>query len=167
MVLSTVFGAQAAKLSMVFEPVWHSKPRRRQAGVEQLGSPFAANGRPTRASGAAWLCIHAQPRSPGGPLAWPPFTTTSEHNLKDIIDTGLRGGAKVVVSTVARNLKDCGSFASDHRPGLSAEKLSRWDGLYQVGSPSARGGPASGGDPSSFQQAAKLDDSYAGMSIFR
>ncbi len=55
-----------------------------------------------------------------------------EHNLKDIIDTGLRGGAKVVVSIVARNLKDCGPFASDHRPGLSAEELSRWDGLYQV-----------------------------------
>jgi hypothetical protein len=33
-----------------------------------------------------------------------------ERNLNDIIDAGLRSGAKVLVSTVARNLKDCGPF---------------------------------------------------------
>ena len=63
-----------------------------------------------------------------------------EHNLNDIIDTGLRGGAKVLVSTVARNLKDCGPFASDHRPGLPAEELSRWDNLYQTESGRKRRG---------------------------
>jgi tetratricopeptide (TPR) repeat protein len=85
-----------------------------------------------------------------------------EQNLNDIIDIGLRSGAKVLVSTVARNLKDCGPFASEHRPGLTAEELSRWDGFYQAGiraQEAARDAAA----VASFEQAAKLDDTFAGL----
>ena len=83
-----------------------------------------------------------------------------EDNLNDIIDIGLRSGAKVLVSTVARNLKDCGPFASEHRPGLTADELSRWDDFYQTGIRAQEAGrPADA--IGSFGQASKLDDTYA------
>ncbi len=69
-----------------------------------------------------------------------------QRNLNDIIDIGLHSGAKVVVSTVARNLKDCGPFASDHRPGLSAGELSQWDNFYQAGIQAQEAASLGGGD---------------------
>src|SRR3954454_16473488 len=41
-----------------------------------------------------------------------------ERNLRDTIDLAQRFGAKVIVSTVATNLKDCAPFASLHRKNL-------------------------------------------------
>jgi tetratricopeptide (TPR) repeat protein len=83
-----------------------------------------------------------------------------EQNLNDIIDVGLRGGAKVLVSTVARNLKDCGPFASEHRPGLPAGELSQWDNFYQAGIRSQQAGRAAEAIDF-FRQAAKIDDTFA------
>ena len=83
-----------------------------------------------------------------------------ERNLNDIIDAGQRSGAKILVSTVARNLKDCGPFASDHRPGLPAEELSRWDNFYQAGVREQAAGRAAEAS-ASFGQAVKLDDTFA------
>jgi len=42
-----------------------------------------------------------------------------ERNLADILRTGTSHGAKIVVSTVISNLKDCAPFASEHRPDLT------------------------------------------------
>lgn len=41
-------------------------------------------------------------------------------NLNDILEAGVRAGAKVVLSTVASNLKDCGPFASLPAPTTPA-----------------------------------------------
>lgn len=56
-----------------------------------------------------------------------------EQNLDAILDLGHRSGARVLVGTVCRNLKDCGPFASDHPPGLVAEALKRWNDLFEIG----------------------------------
>ena len=61
---------------------------------------------------------------------------------------------------MARNLKDCGPFASDHRPGLSAEELSRWDNFYQTGIRAQAAGRAADAS-ASFRQAVKMDDTFA------
>ncbi len=61
----TVFGAQAAKLAMVRAGVAFKATR-----IDRRWAAWFAicrSGRPTRASGAAWLCSCTQPRSPGGP----------------------------------------------------------------------------------------------------
>jgi tetratricopeptide (TPR) repeat protein len=83
-----------------------------------------------------------------------------EANLNDIIDAGLGGGAKVIVSTVAVNLKDCGPFASDHRPGLAGEELSRFDTFYQAGITEQEGGHTADAIDS-FRKATAVDDSFA------
>lgn len=57
-----------------------------------------------------------------------------ESNLRDITVAARNSGAKVIVSTVATNLKDCGPFASQHREGLSQGDLRAWSGLVQQAS---------------------------------
>ena len=57
-----------------------------------------------------------------------------EQNLRDTIAVARRSGARVIVSTVATNLKDCSPFASQHRGGMSQDDLGRWAELVQQGS---------------------------------
>jgi tetratricopeptide (TPR) repeat protein len=52
-------------------------------------------------------------------------------NLRDIIRAGRDAGADVVLCTVPVNLRDCAPFGSLHTPGLSAEQLAAWDGLFK------------------------------------
>ncbi len=85
-----------------------------------------------------------------------------ERNLSDILQVGLHSGAKIVVSTVVSNLKDCAPFASLHRPDLSAVDLSSWEKLYQQGITSQQAGrPADAVE--AFRQADSLDTTFAEM----
>lgn len=54
-------------------------------------------------------------------------------NLGDIVQTGLRSGAEVVLCTVATNLKDNPPFGSQHRRDFSAADAERWNETYQQG----------------------------------
>jgi tetratricopeptide (TPR) repeat protein len=153
----TVFGARAASLAMVRAALAFKATRVGQA----LGSLIRyAQKRPANQSQwggmTMFLGHHVRQDDPRMATVYASF----EQNLNDIIDTGLRSGAKVLVSTVARNLKDCGPFASEHRPGLPAEELSKWDNFYQMGIRAQEAGrPADAID--SFRQAVKVDDAYA------
>jgi tetratricopeptide (TPR) repeat protein len=153
----TVFGAQAASLAMVRAGVALKATRIGQA----LGDLVRhARKRPVNQSewGGMQMFLNNHVRQDDPRMAT--VYSSFEHNLDDIIDIGLRSGARIVVSTVARNLKDCGPFASDHRPGLTAEELSRWDLFYQAGIRAQEAGrPAEAID--SFRQAVKIDDSFA------
>lgn len=53
-------------------------------------------------------------------------------NLEAILHQGSRSGAKVILSTVPVNLRDCGPFASLHGPGYSANREA-WDAAYANG----------------------------------
>jgi tetratricopeptide (TPR) repeat protein len=153
----TVFGAQAASLSLVRASVAFKATRVGQA----LGSLIRdVQKRPVNQSEWGGMIMflgnHVRRDDPRMATVYASF----EHNISDIIDAGLRGGAKVLVSTVARNLKDCGPFASEHRPGLPAEELSRWDNFYQMGIRAQEAGRAADAIDS-FRQAVKVDDAYA------
>lgn len=50
-------------------------------------------------------------------------------NLRDTIAAAHSAGARVIVSTVATNTKDCAPFASQHRPGLRQDELNKWTAL--------------------------------------
>ena len=67
-------------------------------------------------------------------------------NLRDIIRIGQDSGAKVLVSTVASNVKDCPPFASLHRADLTASQREELDRFIAL---------------TNLQQALKLDDTYA------
>lgn len=50
-------------------------------------------------------------------------------NLQAILAEGAAAGAKVILSTVPVNLRDCGPFASGHGPGYAANAQA-WDDAY-------------------------------------
>lgn len=83
-----------------------------------------------------------------------------EENLRDTIRVAQAAGAKVVVSTVATNLKDCAPFASLHRKNLSPDDLRKWSALVQQGNDlNAANSPAEA--LKQYQAAATIDDEYA------
>lgn len=56
-----------------------------------------------------------------------------ERNLNDILQAGERAGAKILVSTVASNLKDCAPFASAHANKLNDTQKAAWEKSYGEG----------------------------------
>jgi tetratricopeptide (TPR) repeat protein len=83
-----------------------------------------------------------------------------EENLRDTIKVAQAAGAKVIVSTVATNLKDCAPFASLHRKNLSMDDLKKWSTLVQQGIDlDAANSPAEA--MMRYQEAAAIDGGYA------
>ena len=83
-----------------------------------------------------------------------------DSNLRDTISAARDAGARVIVSTVATNLKDCAPFASQHRAGLSQDDLRKWTSLVDEGSHLESAGdyaPAL----QLYRQASSIDDQYA------
>ena len=85
-------------------------------------------------------------------------------NLRDIVTTGRRSGAEVILSTVASNLKDCPPFASLHRLGKADSGVPfdarDWENRYLA--------PAEAESKTNyaavfekFRECQKLDDDYA------
>jgi tetratricopeptide (TPR) repeat protein len=83
-----------------------------------------------------------------------------EANLRDIIRLGDESGAKVIVSSVASNLKDCAPFASLHRAGLTDAEKADWTKHYRfsISQQDATNFSAALG---SFQKAARLNERHA------
>lgn len=83
-----------------------------------------------------------------------------EANLLDIIQLGERSGAKVIVSTVAANLKDCPPFASQHRPGFGGAEQAEWTKARDAGIAFETKGDFVAA-LKEFERALKLDDQFA------
>ncbi len=83
-----------------------------------------------------------------------------EKNLRDTVEVARRSGARVIVSTVATNLKDCGPFSSLHREDLGPDDLRSWTALVQQGADleSARSYDEA---LKAYLAAAKIDDQFA------
>jgi len=87
-----------------------------------------------------------------------------QSNLEDIVGAGLRGGAEVVLCTVASNLKDNPPFGSLHRRDLTEAEKGKWDELYEQGA--ARETAEEYGEAVELYLAAgRIDDSYADLSF--
>jgi tetratricopeptide (TPR) repeat protein len=81
-------------------------------------------------------------------------------NLIDIVSYGTAAGARVLLSTVATNLKDCAPFGSLHREGLSADALRKWSSFVQQGAEMGSMG-ANAEALKQYLSAAQIDDQYA------
>jgi tetratricopeptide (TPR) repeat protein len=153
----TVFGAKAPSLAMVRAAVAFKSTR-----IGQAFGTLARRAQNRTANDSEWGGMkmfeqnHVRQDDPRMATVYNSF----EKNLADIISIGARSGAKVVVSTVARNLKDCGPFASDHKPGLSAKDLAHWENFYEEGI-RAQQEKRIADAISNYQQALKIDDTFA------
>src|SRR5215470_6719357 len=56
-----------------------------------------------------------------------------ERNLRDTVAVARASGARVIISTIATNLKDCAPFASLHREDNSENELCSWNELVREG----------------------------------
>jgi tetratricopeptide (TPR) repeat protein len=83
-----------------------------------------------------------------------------EANLRDTVTVARASGARVIVSTVATNLKDCAPFASMHRDALTQEELRLWTALVEQGS-ELENARSFADAIKAYQAAAKVDDQYA------
>lgn len=85
-----------------------------------------------------------------------------EANLREIIDTGRRAGAKVLVATVAVNLKDNAPLGAVHRAGLTAGALAEWERAF-AGARTALSASNAPAALAELGRAAALDDRHAGL----
>jgi tetratricopeptide (TPR) repeat protein len=83
-----------------------------------------------------------------------------EANLRDTVSVARSSGARVIVSTVATNLKDCGPFSSLHRENLAADDLRSWTALVQQGA-NLENARSYADAMAAYQAATKIDDQYA------
>ncbi|MBZ5615077.1 MAG: tetratricopeptide repeat protein [Acidobacteriia bacterium] len=83
-----------------------------------------------------------------------------ESNLRETIAIARSSGARVIVATVATNLKDCAPFASLHRENLGQDALRSWTALVQQGS-DWENNRAYGEALKTYLSAAQIDDQYA------
>jgi tetratricopeptide (TPR) repeat protein len=83
-----------------------------------------------------------------------------ESNLRDTIAIARKSGARVIVATVATNLRDCAPFASLHRQDLGQDALRSWSALVQKGS-DLENGRLYADALKTYLAATQIDDQYA------
>ncbi len=83
-----------------------------------------------------------------------------EQNLRGTIAVARKAGAKVIVATVATNVKDCAPFASLHRADLRDDELRSWSALVQKGS-ELEAANSYGEALKAYTEAADIDNQYA------
>lgn len=83
-----------------------------------------------------------------------------ESNLREIVKIAERSGAKVLLSTVATNLRDSAPFGSLHRRGLIDDALRSWRSLVQQGESLETMG-AFAEALGRYTAAAQIDDQFA------
>jgi tetratricopeptide (TPR) repeat protein len=154
----TVFGAQTPSLPLIRANIALLSTRTGQL-LGAAGETLARGRTP-----AAWegmeMFLKQQVRSDDPRMAT--VYSHFERNLSDIISFGVHSGAKVVVSTVGCNLKDCAPFASLHRVDLSSGNSAEWSRAYQSGVALESEGKlvdAIG----QYERAAQLDDQFADL----
>ena len=127
---ATVFGAQTPPLAVIRLNLALQTTR-----VGQLLTALGRKLRPNSATPSSWggmemfLRNKLPPASPRKKTAYHHF----QQNLREILKAGLNSGAKVVVSTVAVNLKDCPPFASAADPDLPQGRRETFEQLCADG----------------------------------
>lgn len=153
----TVFGRPAASRAFIRSSLAFQTTR-----LGQLFDQLARNLRPPPPGKSEWggmlMFLENRVRADDPRLAV--VRENFERNLDDIITTGRRAGAGVVISTVAVNLDDCAPFASAHRPSLAKQDEAEWRQSYERGLAAQRDGRMPEA-VARFAEAARTDDSFA------
>jgi len=155
----TVFGPQAPGLGVVRGSIALKSTR--------LGQGLAAlvdRGRTHDAEPSEWegmqMFLGSRIRQEDSRM--PRVYSHFSRNLADILQLAQARGVKVVLTTVAANLRDCAPFGSEHRPGLTPEQTNRWNKVYYEGVAEEVGGNAAKAIER-YEEAAKIDDQFADL----
>jgi tetratricopeptide (TPR) repeat protein len=126
---ATVFGWQTPRLSFVRLALAFQRLRTGQWLME-LGRRITSRG--TRAAWGGMGMFLNNPVSPDNPRKEIVYRNFQK-NLDDIVRAGLNSGAKILLNTVAVNLKDCPPFASMLDSRLKPSVRAQFDRAYTNG----------------------------------
>lgn len=155
----TVFGPQAPPMTIIRLTLALTRTRAGQL-LQKITQGIRQEDAAPRRWGGLTMFLEHRVRSDN-----PRLNRLRQHyakNLEDVIRYGTRSGAKVVISTVASNLRGCAPFGSAHQPRLSSAQIASWEACYEQGvrfeedqrlEDAAR----------SYAQAAAIDDSFAAL----
>ncbi len=155
----TVFSRNAPGLTWI-RCALALKTTRIAQGLERLIAEFRSTPVQNQEWGGMQMFLDYQVRSTDPALS--AVYSNFEQNLQDIVKTGRKHGVKLVISTVASNLRDCAPFASLHRPDLADAELARWKQFYGEGVSHQEHGE-SGPAVDAFRQAGAIDDGFADL----
>ena len=128
----TIFGRQVPNLASIRTLLWLKRFR-----VIQLISSFARKNAEEWGGMEMFLKQQVQRDDPRMARVYENF----RENLNDIVRTGSKAGAKIIVSTVAVNLQDCPPFASVHTAPLQPSERDEFEKvLHSTGEIVATGG---------------------------
>lgn len=155
----TVFGAQVPRRSLIRASIWANSTKIGQM-IASLRDSLARkkSGQPSNISLALFLNHRLRHDDPRMERVYGHFA----QNLADMLRNGTESQAKVVVSTMASNLKDCAPFASLHRADLSESQIAEWNRLYQAGTNADQAGKLSEA-LEAYGKAANIDDQWADL----
>jgi tetratricopeptide (TPR) repeat protein len=154
----TVFGSQLAGIPVIRTSLALKTTRTGQL-LSSLLESQGGSGRPVEWRGMS-MFVRNQVRQDDPRMAG--VYSNFRRNLEDILLAGVAQGAKIVVSTVAVNLRDCAPFASLHRRDLKQDQLQHWNEAYQAGVEAEKNGqPAEA--VVLYQKAAQIDDQFADL----
>ncbi len=156
---ATVFGAQAPPVGLVRLSLAVQKTRTGQL-LMSLARKLRGRGTAAKSWGGMEMFVGSElpPDAPRKQTVYRNF----QRNLADILDVGLNSGAKVVLNTMAVNLRDCPPFASIAGTNLSAGDRAACDKLYTDGV-AAMSKSNYTAAAQLFEQAAKLDADDANL----
>jgi len=154
---ATVFGAQAPPLALVRLGLALQQTR-----VGQLLMALARKVRGHAATASSWggmemfVGNRLRPDEPRKQTVYRNF----QRNLHDIVQAGLDSGTRIILNTVAVNLRDCPPFASLSNSNLPAADRALFERFYAEGVAASAQSNA-GLAAERFEQAARLDSQYA------
>lgn len=127
---ATIFGPQAPPLPYVRVGLALERFRVVQWLMEQGRRLRAPAAREAAWGGMGMFLNH--PLAPDSPRKESVYQNF-HRNLDDIVSAGVHSGAKVLLNTIAVNLRDCPPFGSTNRSRLSPADQSRFEGFYTNG----------------------------------
>lgn len=156
----TIFGSQSPPLALVRVSIALKTTRIGQLLDNLVRMVVGRHGPPQEWLGMEFFRSRVAAEDPRLARAYASF----RRNLEDILRAGVRARARIVLCTVACNLKDCPPFASLHRAGLAGPARAAWERAFQSGvKAEAAGQDAAASD--FYRRAAQLDGDYAETSF--
>ena len=151
----TVFGPQAPRLAMV---------RGSLALKSTRAGQWLASLKPQGAAPSAWggMEMFMNQRVTRDDPRMAVVYESFERNLQDILELGVRSGARVLAATLPCNLKDCAPFGSVRNPALGAEAAARWEALCSEGAALMESGRHAEA-LAKFEAGVALDGGHAGL----
>lgn len=153
---ATVFGPKAPPLPMIRLYLAAQRLRVGQMVLNLSSKLQGASPAESWAGMEMFLGSQVAPESPARAAVFKNF----DRNLTDIVQAGLDSGAKVLLNTVAVNLRDSPPFASLHAAGVSPADRAACDTNYQAGLAAQQHGNSAKA-AMDFEQAAKCDSHLA------